>query len=421
MHTNACHTTVLFRPLKTCVLQNIRSLSKWVLCAEATVIAIAGWSYLSAAEEPILRGHFKEAESAVVALAISPDNRTLAAGCDDGTIKIWDTRTRNLRLTFRHQNAPVRIVAFSTDSKLIATACEGTLNLWDAVEGKLRCTFEVGNLTNVAWSPNGKSIATLNADFDQPPRLWDAVEKRLSIALRHPRGTWPSVSWAAIAFTADGESLALASSGDAPRFWNSATGNLDSTFQGRNFQDENGEVHARSPTCLRLSPDGKTLAMGTWQFDVLVWDVPTSKGPRMFRVDDVVACIAFRPESNSLAVAKSRGVDCLPPEVAIWDLATLKPVRILQPAPIQVKLNPTGGFLAQALSDDGKLWVTASADNSIQLWELDTRRAISSLRVPITPTEIGSKLIEGQCIIDVSLFGAKRDQLPRQGDRNVLE
>jgi WD40 repeat protein/serine/threonine protein kinase len=60
--------------------------------------------------------------TAVLAVALSPDGRTFALGCFDGSVRIHDLITGQLKSTAKFHTAPVRTVAFSPDGKLLAFA-----------------------------------------------------------------------------------------------------------------------------------------------------------------------------------------------------------------------------------------------------------------------------------------------------------
>ncbi len=64
----------------------------------------------------ILRGH----EDAINGIAWSPDERTLASGSDDKTIRLWDTETGNLLRTLEVKGRikAVLSVAWSPDGHL---------------------------------------------------------------------------------------------------------------------------------------------------------------------------------------------------------------------------------------------------------------------------------------------------------------
>src|SRR6202012_3258606 len=76
----------------------------------------------------------------VSAMAFSPDGTTLALASDDGTIKLWDTRSGALQQTLKgHKDRGVNAVAFSPDGTTLASvSSDGTIELWDARSGALQ-------------------------------------------------------------------------------------------------------------------------------------------------------------------------------------------------------------------------------------------------------------------------------------------
>jgi len=71
------------------------------------------------------------AEGAVLAVAISPDGRTLAAADYHGAVRLWELDTGRLdRLSLAHPG--VETLAFAPDGRLLATGgFDGTVYLWD--------------------------------------------------------------------------------------------------------------------------------------------------------------------------------------------------------------------------------------------------------------------------------------------------
>ena len=73
----------------------------------------------------------------VCGLAWSGDGATLAAGCDDHQIHLWDVATYRRRAVLKGHDAPVVFVAFHpSDDLLVSASWDGTSRLWDPATGK---------------------------------------------------------------------------------------------------------------------------------------------------------------------------------------------------------------------------------------------------------------------------------------------
>src|SRR5262249_46733696 len=137
----------------------------------------------------------------VEAVAFRPDGAMLAGGSDDGSVKLWDLRSRrpdqthadlSVDLTERgvqprtppDLTRPILSIAFSPDGKRLAAASrDGAIKLWDVDNGELVATFAVpAGTTSVTFPLDGDGRTLATSDQNGTPVVWaldpDQVRKR---------------------------------------------------------------------------------------------------------------------------------------------------------------------------------------------------------------------------------------------------
>ncbi|HEY0386530.1 MAG TPA: hypothetical protein VGC64_10985, partial [Pyrinomonadaceae bacterium] len=99
----------------------------------------------------------------VKSVAFAAGGRLIVAGCNDGSIKVWDAETGSLVRTLRGHERDVRAVAVSPDGQLVLSGgADRSLRLWDVSTGELKQTLHEhqGEVFTVAFAPDGRTWAS---------------------------------------------------------------------------------------------------------------------------------------------------------------------------------------------------------------------------------------------------------------------
>jgi WD40 repeat protein len=300
------------------------------------------------------------------AMALSPDGKVVALashGAPKTTITFWDMATGRLRPPLSFDSDGCFGLHYSSDGKRLLTASSGKgdggiVQAWDVRSGKLLHEVAVERYFYVAFSPDGRLVASRN-DKDEVRVL--KITDGETVCRFKPA---PNRSFASFAFTPDGKALITIAPGHAPCLWDARTGKQLRAFVGPS---------SREVKMGGFSPDGKRFALivGNWLREnaVRLWNVDTGEEARPYPGHaDGVTAVAFAPNGKALA---SGSYDCT---VRLWEPGTGRELRCLQGHKERV--------LALAFSPDGRTLASASADGTTRLWRVADGRELVKLEGP---------------------------------------
>jgi WD40 repeat protein len=198
-------------------------------------------------------------------LAISPDSRTLVGSESDGTLRIWDLETGELRKTLAEAAARFCCpVAFSPDGTLLASRGQGdAVRLRDTGTWTVRHSFPVDDrITALAFSPDGKTLAVGVGQPNGKVLLWNVETGRLRGAPLEPFSLINQ-----LAFSPDGKNLAVAGNNPVVRVWLVAEAREIVALRG----------HRGWVRTVTFGPGGKSLWSGGTDGSIRVWDAGTGR------------------------------------------------------------------------------------------------------------------------------------------------
>ncbi|MFG2364834.1 helix-turn-helix domain-containing protein [Streptomyces mirabilis] len=275
------------------------------------------------------------------------------------------------------QRGAVSSVAFSPDGRTLATGStsDDQLWLWDTRTGRLGRTFNgQGEATAlVAFSPDGQTLTTAG-NFGHGVDLWNVTTGHARMnPLAYPEAAdWESQGAATEAFTADGRILAVGGEDGTLQLWDTRTGHIRKTLaQGAHAADSEATVRV---TSIAFSPDGRTLATGSEDRTVRLWDTHTGRTRATLAGDPVVvASMAFTPDGHALAVGGEDGT------LQLWDTRTGHIRKTLAQGAHAADSEATVRVTSIAFSPDGRTLATGSEDRTVRLWDTHTGRLRKSL------------------------------------------
>ncbi|KAG2754421.1 WD40 repeat-like protein [Suillus brevipes Sb2] len=258
---------------------------------------------------------WRDGDSAVETIALSPDGKNVVSGSSDGAVRLWDIDTCKVVNKCTGHTRRVQSVCWSRDGRrVLSGSYDGTARQWEVEGGEtiknILASIETGHkqVYEVVYSPDTTLIATGGYDgpraAEHPIKIWDAKTGKLVVNLEGHTSIVLCLTW-----TTDGKTLISGSSDHSIRTWN--TTNWQQTAV---LLEHTGSVYG-----IAISPNDRILASASTDKTALLWNLDNGQ-PICSPIQhpDDVTCVSFSAGGKRLATG------CRVDNNAyIWDVAAI--------------------------------------------------------------------------------------------------
>ena len=266
------------------------------------------WDFASGKEIHKFLGH----NGPVYGLELMADDSQLVSIADkDLAVKIWDLGRQTLRTSLAPNSAHINAVAVSPDNRYIVTGGDdGIARFWDIDRGiMLRYLEHSQGIYTITISPNGRHMLCGSKKApasDAPGMVW-IWDFELGVELKALEGHKGNVT--ALAMTADSRYILSGGQDGIVHLWDLETGTLLKTMTG----------HKTSIVMIHVTADGQHVITGSTDGTIRAWLLRGGVLLQSLTSTENVHSMVVTPDGKHVVTGSMDG------NVEIWDFEVDSP------------------------------------------------------------------------------------------------
>ena len=329
-------------------------------------------------EPPKETFRFEGHSGAVYGIQFTPDHQKMISAGADKTLRVWDWEKHKELFTLSGHKSSVTSLVVTTDGKGIISASEDkSIKCWDIESGTEIASFDdhQGRVLSMKVTPDGKKL--VSGSTDMTVKIWNLSNRN------NPTASQKNMGMDSICIVPQTAKVVCAMKDFSLRIFQHDTGQLTGTLN----------EHKAKISHLLPFDEGKKMVTASIDGVIIVWDLERRERLYFLQGLEMSRILSVSRDEKKLYSASNPGLQ-------IWDLKNGNELN-------RIEWDNPNNSLQAILSVDHQVFIKASADHTLNIWNLNTGKLTGNLTGHAAPIQ------------DIALFSDGRKLIMRSSDRSL--